>query len=387
MMLRFSPTLPSLALIVSLLIGAALPARAGVTNVSPASGPTAGSTAITITGTNLGTSGTVQIGGTTCTVLDWTTNQIICLSPVSQGASLSLALNGTASGFLFSYSPPVISLISPTQLPTAGGVPITIAGQNFGSSGQVFVGTNLCNPTTWTDSKIICTAPVGTGSSPGLTVAVSGQTASSPCGYEAPTISNVSPSPLPMAAGTTVVLAGKNFGTTGTLFYNSGPCVAQTWSQTAIVFAAPESASSAATFSVTVADQTSTTVNVPYVAPSIASITPPMISPSGGTVMSVLGNNFGNFAGSVLVNESPAGIVSWTNTQIVCVAPQVPGGSVGVVVTRSGGATSASFPVSSLLPVITNVVYQTLPAPGGTQITVQGTNFTVNSYVTIAGAT
>jgi lysophospholipase L1-like esterase len=113
-----------------------------VTGITPASGPTAGGTAITITGTNFTTGAGVTIGGvpaTGVTVQNATTITAVSGSLASTSdvvADVVVANNGvtrTLAG-AFTYiapKPPEITSVTPGSGPSTGGTVVTIAGRNF----------------------------------------------------------------------------------------------------------------------------------------------------------------------------------------------------------------------------------------------------------------
>jgi len=126
-----------------------------VTAVSPAQGPIAGNTFVTITGTNFSSNSTLSIGtnklvaGQTFLVEDDKT--IIALTPsVPTAGPQTITVNNTdgRSGKLtngFNYGPnppPSIDSLSVDNGPTAGGTYVTVYGENFDANATVsFDGT------------------------------------------------------------------------------------------------------------------------------------------------------------------------------------------------------------------------------------------------------
>ncbi len=102
----------------------------GIARIDPNTATTAGGTSLTITGTSFDASGTITIGGLTCTVSSWSSSKVVCVHAAGQGKNLVLRLC-TVSGLcgnvpLFSYSDPIVTSVTPTQGNTAGGAVITI---------------------------------------------------------------------------------------------------------------------------------------------------------------------------------------------------------------------------------------------------------------------
>ncbi len=140
-----------------------------VTGISPNSGPTAGSTNVTITGTSFTGTTSVTIGGAAATsvvVVNDTT--ITATTPAgAAGAQDVVVTNAVGSGTgtgLFTYiAAPTVTGISPSSGPTTGGTNVTITGSNFTGATSVTIGgasatsVVVVNPTT-----ITATTPAGT---------------------------------------------------------------------------------------------------------------------------------------------------------------------------------------------------------------------------------
>ena len=119
-----------------------------VISLSQNTGPTAGGTSVTITGTGFATGATVKFGGVASigiTTVESPTS-IICTTPAGVGKVDVVVTNsveqGGQSGTLtggFSYIPTVISLSQNTG-PTAGGTPVTITGTGFATGAAVTFG-------------------------------------------------------------------------------------------------------------------------------------------------------------------------------------------------------------------------------------------------------
>ena len=109
-------------------------------SVSPTTAPSEGGTVITVNGSNFGPSPSITIGENAATVLTASHGQITCVLPAGQGASREVRVsagNQTSAAASFSYAAPIISGLSPSSGPTAGGTTITLFGNNFGTSATV----------------------------------------------------------------------------------------------------------------------------------------------------------------------------------------------------------------------------------------------------------
>jgi hypothetical protein len=119
-----------------------------LSTVSPTSGPTAGGTAVTLTGQNFASGATVTFGGATATsVMVVSATQITANTPPHAQGNVNVVVtnpNGQsatlANGFTFVALAPTVTGVSPTSGPTAGGTAVTLTGQNFASGATVTFG-------------------------------------------------------------------------------------------------------------------------------------------------------------------------------------------------------------------------------------------------------
>jgi RHS repeat-associated protein len=230
-----------------------------ITSLSSPSGPVG--TPITITGTNFGSTGTVTFNGTTASPSNWNGTTIVV--PVPAGATsgnVVVTVNGAASnGVAFTVLPtPTITILSPTS--GVAGTSVTISGTNFGvtqgSSTVTFNGA-LATPASWNAVSIVVPVP-GAATTGNVVVTVSG-VASSGTSFtvlNTPVISSLSPTAGQV--GTSVTIAGINFGTPqggSTVSFNGTAATPSSWTATSIVVPVPAGATSGP-ISATVGSQT-----------------------------------------------------------------------------------------------------------------------------------
>jgi acid phosphatase len=116
--------------------------------VNPSSGPVAGGTSVTISGTGFGTGATVSFGGTnaSATVAGSTTINAVAPSHSSGPVNVVITNPGGQSdtlnnGYVYAAAPaPTVSGITPNTGPTAGGTSVTINGSNFVAGATVSIG-------------------------------------------------------------------------------------------------------------------------------------------------------------------------------------------------------------------------------------------------------
>jgi hypothetical protein len=352
-----------------------------ISNLNPTSGLVG--TSVTITGTNFGASqgtSTVTFNGTVATPTSWSATSIAV--PVPTGAitgNVVVTVGGTASNgvtFTVTVPPPSITNLNPTS--GLVGASVIITGTNFGASQGTstvkFNGTTA-TPTAWSATSI--TAPVPTGATTGNVVVTVGGVASNGISFTVlvpPSITSLTPNSG--TAGTSIVVAGANFGAsqgTSTITFNGTAATPTSWSATSIAVPVPTGATTGNVV-VTVGGLASNGLNFTVVIPpSITSLTP-----NSGTVSTsivIAGANFGASQGSstVTFNGITATPTSWSATSIAAPVPN--GATTGnVVVTVSGVASNGvSFTVTSPGPSLTSLGLT--QGPVGAVVTIVGTNF------------
>ena len=118
-----------------------------VTAVSPIAGPPAGTTTVTITGTNFTGASTVDFGGTATTYSVVSPTSITATSPGGPAGTVDVTVT-TSTGTSAISQPadqytyetgPTVSTVSPSAGLPAGGASVSITGTNFtGATGVSF---------------------------------------------------------------------------------------------------------------------------------------------------------------------------------------------------------------------------------------------------------
>lgn len=361
-------------------------------SVSPATGPTAGGTSITLSGQNFGLNPFVAFDSDSCAITSHDHTHIVCVPPPGTGTGhlLRVTVAGQQSGTMsWRYLPPSIASISPSAIPTSGAL-ITLTGNNFGASGAwVFVDGAACPVTSQTHTSIECAVPAGTGLNKTVTVNVDGQSSNSATlSYQAPVLSSVTPSNGHTAGGDVLTLSGTNFGTSGGVVTVGGatcPLTLQTHQQ--IECTLPAGQGTGHPVQVTVAGQSSNTVSYDYGPPSISSLTPSSGPTAGGTALTLVGENFGVTGGSVTVGGQSCPITSQGHTLVMCTAPSGTGTNQLVTLTVDGRSTTASQTYSYAAPTLTSLTPTSGPTAGGITLTLSGSSFGASgATVQVGGA-
>ena len=155
-----------------------------VTSISPTSGPQAGGTTVTLTGTNLGGATAVTFGATAAT--GFTVNsatQITATAPAGTGTvdvriTTVGGTSATSAADQFTYVPaPTVTSVSPASGSSIGGTTVTLTGTNFtGATAVTFGGTAATGFTVNSATQITATAPAGSAGTVDVRVTTTGGT-------------------------------------------------------------------------------------------------------------------------------------------------------------------------------------------------------------------
>ncbi|MBB6488448.1 IPT/TIG domain-containing protein, partial [Rhizobium lusitanum] len=143
-----------------------------VTSISPTSGPAAGGTSVTITGTDLTGATAVTFGATAAA--SYTVNsatQITAVSPANAAGTYDMTVttaggtSTTSAADQFTYiAAPTVTAISPAAGVEAGGTSVTLTGTGFSNATAVTFGaTAAAGFTVNSATQITATTPAGAG--------------------------------------------------------------------------------------------------------------------------------------------------------------------------------------------------------------------------------
>ncbi len=357
-----------------------------VTGISPAGGPVAGGTLVTITGVNLTGATAVNFGSTTLTSLTIVSDtKITVTSPAGTGTvDVTVVTAGgtsvTSSADQFSYGA-VVTAIGPTQGPPAGGRQVMITGLGFtGATAVDFGSTPASSFTVVSDTQIKAVSPAGTGVVDVTVTTPSGTSAKSSADQftYAGVVSAVTPSQGPATGGTQVTIWGANF--TGVTAVNFGTTAATSFTLVSDTEVTATSPGGTGVVDVTVTtpggiSATSSSDHFSYT-PVVAAIGPAFGKPAGGTQITIEGLGL---TGVTAVNFGSTAATSFTvvsDTQITATAPAGTGVVDVTVVSPTGTSATSSLDQFSYAAVVTTISpTQGVPA-GGTLVTITGGNFT-----------
>jgi formylglycine-generating enzyme required for sulfatase activity len=361
-----------------------------VTSVSPNQGPTAGGTAITITGTNFTGATSVKVGTVLASglvVVNATTMTAVTPPGTAGAKSVSVTTPaGTAAlANAFTYfAPPTISSVVPAAGPIAGGTTITINGANLTSTTSVTVGgVPAIGVTVLSATKVRAVTPPGSAGGRDVVLTTAWGTATRTNGFTyfpPPTIATVSPNVGPSTGGTTITITGTNFtGATsvkvGTKFATGLVVV----NPTTITAVTPVNTTGPKSVSVTTPGGTATLTNgYTYVAPpTIASVAPVAGPVAGGTTIAINGTNLTGSTSVTVGGVAAIGVTVVSATKVTAVTPPGSAGTSDVSITTPWGtATRANAFTYFPPPTISGITPNSGSTLGGTAITITGTDFT-----------
>ncbi len=330
-----------------------------VTGLSPTSGPGAGGTLVTITGSGFTGATAVEFGTSAATnvaVVNDTT--ITADSPAGSGTvdvtvTTPAGKSTTSSPDQFSYiAAPAITGLSPSSGPDAGGTPVTITGTGFTGATAVDFGTTaVTNFSVVNSTTIKADSPAGTG--------IVGVTVSTPVGtstrssadqftyFAASTISSLNPTTGPAAGGTLVTISGTGFTGATSVDFGTNPATSlRVVNDTTITADSP---AGSGVVDVTVITPVGTSATSPadqftytaIAAPTVAGISPSTGPASGGTLVTITGAGFTS-ATAVDFGTTVATDVKVVNDTTITADSPAGSGAVNVTVTTPAGTSATS---------------------------------------------
>ena len=380
-----------------------------VTGVSPAVGPVAGGTSVTITGTGFTGASAVDFGSSAATFTVASPTTITASSPTASAGVVDVTVvtpGGTSernSADAFTYDPvPAVTGVSPAVGPVAGGTSVTITGTGFTGASAVDFGSSAATFTVASPTTITASSPTASAGVVDVTVVTPGGTSERNSAdaftfqagvgnVNVGTVTGVSPDAGPLGGGTAVRITGTGFGSATAVAF--GGVAAPSFivvSATQITAIAPARTAGAVDVTVTTPAGTSATSAADLFTydpvPTVTGISPASVVTSGGASVTISGTGFAG-ATAVDFGVTPASFTVDSATQITATSPQAPAGMVNVTVAAPGGtsATSAADLFTYANPPVTPTVFGLSPSggplSGGTKVTITGSNLTAATVV------
>jgi len=364
---------------------------------------TEGGATLIVTGTGFSTpaydSAAVSINGKDCPILTRNETQITCTLPAGWGTLLPavVSVDGfDSNSFPFSYSPPIISSVTPLRGPTVGGIDITLSGHSFGSSigsTTVTLASKTCAVKSVSYQEIVCTVGSGSGANRPLVVTVQSQSSASfPWSYAAPNVTAISRSTGPTLGGYPITLYGYNFATSSAtgIATVGGTVVGITFrNESQISFLMPIGQGDVQ-INVIIDSQSSNSVMFSYDPPSITSVSPLNGATKGGYLVTFDGNSFGT-SGTICLNAlcsvtCPLDGDGWGQSHIQCSMPEGDGTGHRVFII-SGGKASNNFTFNYDPPLLYTATPSSMLTSGNQVLAITGSSFGVSGLVKIGSST
>ncbi|WP_433858795.1 IPT/TIG domain-containing protein [Streptomyces kronopolitis] len=158
-----------------------------VSGLSPASGPVAGGTTVTLTGTSLATACTVGFGGAAVTPVVLSDSVLTMTAPPGPAGGVPVTvttIGGVAEGGTYTYvGPPALNALTPTAGSRAGGTVVALLGSGLARTTEVLFDATPAAFTAVTDSLLQAVAPAHAPGAVPVTVTSAGGSAIAPRPY------------------------------------------------------------------------------------------------------------------------------------------------------------------------------------------------------------
>ncbi len=377
--------------------------RLTVAEVEPTTGPTAGGTEVTITGTGFAPDATVSFGGNKAVVATpHSHTSMRVTTPAHAAGSVEIIVTNPdgesyAAPVPFRYlAPPTVTSFTPASGTTLGGTSVTITGSDFEPDATVSFGGSFAQvdkPHTST-SMTVKAPPHFAGLVDVIVANPDGQSDTAHTQYEyiaAPFITSFAPTTGTVDGGTRVTITGTDFDATATVTLDgSAATIVERKGTTSITITTAAHAPGRVDLLVTNPDGQSFKPTDKFtfvVPPSVTSFTPKSGSTRGGTSVEITGAGFDANA-IVTVGGVRAEVTGRTGTTGITIAtgPHAAGPVDLVVVNPDGQSASAGEQyVYVAPPAITGIKPASGPPEGGNSVEISGTGFSPQATVTFGG--
>ena len=364
-----------------------------VSSIAPATGSTAGGTAVTVKGQGFSSDLLLTIGGRELIGLSLVDAQTATgrTPPGPAGAADVLAITPDGAGELRSgyvYADALrVDAVAPLVVPTAGGARLTVTGAGFSAGAQVQVG-GATVASAWVDAQTLqLIAPPHAAGAVSLTVDGAATTLVYADAGGTRTAYAVAPSHGPAAGGIAVHILGT--GLTGAAVTIGGAAAAALASSTDVELDVTLPAGTPGPADVVVGAQTLAGAFV-YDAPLAVSAVAPAAAPASGTpATQVTLTGVGlDQAAHVFIGALEAAIVGTPSaTSLTATAPAGSPGPADVVVIAGSRTARLAGGFTFTTPLAISQISPSLGAQaGGTRVNLYGRGFSAPLAATIGGA-
>lgn len=376
-----------------------------VSTISPAVGPIAGGTSVTITGTGFLAAPSVSIGSVNCAVTASTSTSITCTTGARASGVVDVQVtnadsqSGTKTNAFTYLDAPTVASISPVAGAITGGQTVTITGTNFYANAAISIGGSSCTLLTVSSGSITCRTTAHAAANVGVTVTnVDAQSATLAAAYDyrpAPTVTSVSPTYGAIGGGTALTITGTGFVTGVSVTVGSSSCTVNAVTLTSTNIDCTTTLSlisgSVAVTATNPDDLQSGSKSAAFIylnPPTVTSVSPNAGALAGGSTVAITGTGF--YPGVTVsiggVNCTPVTYTS--DTAISCTTGAHAAGAVDVVVTNPDAQTGTKVGgfTYQVAPTLTSITPASGQLAGGTSVTITGTDFVSGATVKIGGS-
>lgn len=277
---------------------------------------------------------------------------------------------------------PIVSSVSTSVGPTAGGTTLTINGSEFQAGATVQVNSATCNTVNVVSAnQITCTTGAGSPSTGNVMVTnPNGYFGISPSNFyyeDTPTVTSVSTSTGDVGGNSEVTVTGTNFAPGATVSIGGTNCLNSTYLNGTSIKCDKTPATAAGTYEVRVTNPGGTTNALASAftfntsSPTLSSFSPTKISTAGAENLTITGTNFVS-APTVSIAGSPCTGVTYVNaTTITCTTPALGAGAKKIIVTNPDGSNIVGS-INVKAPMSLGAI-----TPSATAFDVGGANFSV----------
>jgi hypothetical protein len=324
-----------------------------LTSLSPASGPSAGGTTVTLNGSSFQSGASVSFGGVDSGQVTFVSSTgLVAVTPAHAAGVVNVTVRnpdnqtGTlSSGFTYNAAP-TIKDVTPNTGPAGGGTPVTLTGGNYQSGATVsFGGVNSTAVTFINGTELHALTPAHAAGAVNVVVTnPDSQSATLSGGFSynvAPTIASASPIAGSAAGGTAVTITGTSFQSGANVSFGGANSGAVTYvSSTQLKAVTPAHAAGTVDIVVTNPDRQAATLAGGFTystSPTVSTISPSSGPATGGTSVVIAGSNFQSGATVSLGGSAAESVTVSTTMQIRAVTPSSSVGTVDVTVTNPDG--------------------------------------------------
>jgi hypothetical protein len=381
------------------------PTTPAITQVSPANGPAAGGTNVTVNGANLRADCALSIGGIPAANVAFVSASSMTATTVEHApgpADVSLSCGSDtfnlANGFTFLAASATLSSVTPSFGTTAGNTVVKITGTNIGSGcWPFFDGIAARAATVNGPTEVIAatpahaaatTVPLALRCSGVPDVSLANAFTYSSAAESSPVITAVDP--LVGSAGKTVTITGARFRYDDAITFDATPATILSTLPGTHVVRIPELPLGKTSITVTdLGGHFSTTGPIFTILepqpPQINSVTPATTRPANEVILDGSGFRPGY---TFTIGDQPALLVSMTYTRVVLRVSALGPGSYAINALNSASKIAAVGPQLNVLAAglsVTRVAPVCATTEGGTRLTINGTGFAAGAVVALDG--